>query len=286
MKGIPLLTAGLCLALVSPAYPQAPKAKQPKKDDLPDVALVIPEDARPEVKAIIKANVIALHSRRAPERFKAAQVLGELGETGKPVRGLLCAAMLDPAPDVRVAAADALKNIDPKMQYLAVTLMTEKSTTRLLELFGKIQNLEDDGEPLAPLVAYGAIVSAAGDNNYLLGPELTALSHIARNDLPSCRLIASALANQNATIRATALRCLPRMKHAKLAVRDVLALLKTDTPANRVAAIETLTALADDSTEEVIAETIVAQRYHEDETVRKAVEAGLNKLQNKAKLKP
>jgi HEAT repeat protein len=287
MKGGPLVIAGLCLVLASPAYPQAPKAKQPKKDDLPEVALVIPEDARPEVKAIIKSNVFALRSRRASERLHAAHVLGELGEAGKPVRGFLCAAMLDPVPDIRVAAADALKNIDPKMQYLAVTLVTEKDGGRLAELLGRIQNLEDDGEPLAPLVAYGAFASAAADNeNHLLAPELAALSHIARNDLPSCRLIASALANPEESVRATALRSLARMKHGKLAVRTIIALLKTDTPANRIAAIETLTALADESTEEVIAHAIAALRYHEDESIRRAVDAALNKLQSKTKEKP
>src|SRR5262249_17989471 len=82
--------------------------KQPKKgDDLPDVSLQIPEETRPEVKAILKANAISLSSRTAAERVKAAQVLGELGEQGKPARGLLCRAMLDPVTNVRVAAADA-----------------------------------------------------------------------------------------------------------------------------------------------------------------------------------
>src|SRR5207245_6608740 len=162
-----------------------------KQQDLPDVSLVIPADTRPEVKAIIKENVINLRSKRVSERVKAAEVLGELKEEGKPVRGLLCRAMLDSSASVRVAAADALKNIDPKMQYLAVTLVSEKDFGRLATLLGNIQKLEDDGEPLAPLVADGAIRSAAANNANLLASELATLSHIARNDLPSCKLIAS-----------------------------------------------------------------------------------------------
>jgi hypothetical protein len=245
---------------------------------------VVPEETRPEVKAIIKANVLALRSQQASERAKAAQVLGELGEAAKPVRGLLCLTMLDPVPAVSVAAADALKNIDPKMQYLAVELVTEKDLARMRELLGRIQKLEDDGEPLAPLVAHAAIRSAAADDpQKLLVLQLTALGQIARNDLPSCRLIASALNHGDEQVRAAALQALPRMKHGKLVVPAIIARLKTDTPANRVAAVEALTGLADDSTEEMIHEAIAGQRYHDEESVRRAVDAGLNKLRNKHK---
>jgi HEAT repeat protein len=284
MKVVHLVTAGLCLGFALPASSQAPKGTQPTKDDLPNVSLVVPEDARPEVKAIIKANVISLRSTRASERLKAAHVLGELGEAGKPVRGLLCRAMLDPVPAVRVAAADALKSIDSRMQYLAVTLTMETEPLRLRLLLGKIQQLEDDGEPLAPLVAHGLVRSAARNNDdRLVIAHLEALSHIARNDPVMYRLVASSLANEDAHIRGAALRGLSRMKHGKLAVRNILKLLKTDSPANVVAAIETLTALADASTEEVIADAIRAQRYHEAERVRNAVDTALNKLKNKEK---
>jgi hypothetical protein len=106
-----------------------------------------------------------------------------------------------------------------------------------------------------------------------------ALSHIGRNDLASYKLIASALGNQNAHVRSVALNSLVRMKHGKLAVSTILKLLKTDN-ANRVLIIETLTALADESTEEIIADAIAAQRYHEDARVRQAVDVALNKLKN------
>jgi hypothetical protein len=101
------LAAAVVLAnLAASAYAQA-KPAPPKKDELPDVSLLIPEDARPELKAIIKDNALRLVSTKASERAKAAQVLGERGEEGKPIRVLLCRAMLDPVPEVRVAAADA-----------------------------------------------------------------------------------------------------------------------------------------------------------------------------------
>jgi ABC-type uncharacterized transport system auxiliary subunit len=70
------------------------------------------------------------------------------------------------------------------------------------------------------------------------------------------------------------------MKHGRLAVRKLLLLLKTDTE-NQVAVIEALAALADDSTEEVVADAIYRLRYHKDKQVRRAVEVALNKLQNR-----
>ena len=77
------------------------------------------------------------------------------------------------------------------------------------------------------------------------------------------------------------MRGLAHMKHGKLAVPKILALLRTETPLNRIAAMETLAALADESTEEIVAEAIAAQRYHKEESVRRAVDAALNKLENK-----
>jgi hypothetical protein len=96
--------------------------------------------------------------------------------------------------------------------------------------------------------------------------------------------MAAALANRDTRVRAVALKGLARMKHGKLAVAKILALLKIDTSANRIAAIETLAVLADESTEEIIAEAIAAQRYYDDKDVRGAVEAALNKLENKQNL--
>jgi hypothetical protein len=278
-----------------PQKEKDPPKPQKKEDDLPDVAFQIPEETRGEVKAVIKDNAQRLFDKKAAERVKAAQVLGELGEQGKPVRILLCRAMLDADATVRVAAADALKSIDPKMQYLAVALITEDPAEEVSiskrqellqkrqELLQKIKKLEDDGAPLSPLIAQLAIQSAAAEDESGLKLLLSILGSIARNDLAACNLIASALDNKSPSVRLTALKELPRMKHGKLVVRKIAVLLNTDVAENRIAAIEALTALADDSTEEILAAAIAGQRYHKDEGVRQAVDIGLNKLQNKEK---
>lgn len=301
----PILLAGLLLLTASTSgRSQAPKGNAPKNvDDLPDVALVIPEDTRPEVKAIIKSNVHALASKSAAERAKAAEVLGELREQGKPVRRLLCQAMLDSSANVRVAAADALKSIDPKMQYLAVTLVSEyfrapqgglkgqrsgvgtltANSPAPTHLLREIQKLKEDGEPLTPLITYDARLNIAAKDIARLQVDIATLSSIARNDLSAYKLIAPALDNPNSDLRHSALEAVAQMKHGRQSRAKILALLKSDIPGNRIAAIAALVALVDESTEEQFSEAIRGQRYHQDAEVRKAVEVALNKLEYKKK---
>jgi HEAT repeat protein len=268
---------------------QGMKTDRQKQDGgVPDVSFGgVPAETSGAVKATIRANTLALFSKRASERMEAAKVLGGLGEEGKPARRSLCAAMLDPVIAVRVAAADALKNIDPKMHYLAVVLATEKvanksDADRVAKLLEKKQKIEEDGEPLTPLVIFVVKYAAASyELKPLLITSLGTLSRIGRKDLSSYRVMATALTNRDEQVRAVALRGLARMKHGKLAVSRILALMRIDVPDNRIAAIEALTALADESTEEILADAIAAQRYHDDEKVRRAVESALNKLENK-----
>jgi HEAT repeat protein len=292
MKALALSLAILFVAVSAPAHSQPTKPKTEKKndppkkqkeDDLPDVGFQIPEETSAEVKAVMTENAQRLFAKQASDRVKAAHVLGELGEKGKPVRIVLCRAMLDPETTVRVAAADALKNIDAKMQYLAVALMTEEATAKRAELYQKIKKLEDDGVPLSPIVAHFAVRSAAAGEETTLIQLLTVLGSIARNDIAACDLLAGALDNKSLSVRSTALKELPRMKHGKLVVKKIILLLNIDSSENRIAAIEALTSLADESTEEILAVAIAGQRYHKEERVRKAVEIGLNKLQNREK---
>jgi len=275
----PIAIVWLVFAIVVNA--QTPKSKQKKKEDLPDVSLQIPDETRPEVKAIIKDNVIALSSSKQSDRIKAAHVLGELGEQGKPVRRLLCRAMLDNFTGVRVAAADALKNIDPKIQYLAVSYVSEKNEGGRGELLRKIEALKEDGEPLTPLVEKSAKTSAQAPQVGLLAQEITTLSAIAKNDPSIARLIRSALDNADSSVRYSALQALGGMKHGRLAISKIIKLIKNDNAENRIAGIRVLANLVDESTEEIVTDAITDQRYHEVEGVRKAVEEALNKIQNK-----
>jgi HEAT repeat protein len=268
----------LCLCL--PLTLHADDAPANKK---PDVRLVVPEETRPEIKAIIKANASALASKRASERMKAAEVLGELAEEGRPVRRLLCRAMLDPVPGVRVAAADALRNIDPKIQKLAVSFVSDPP--RLTNLLARIQAMEDEARLLTPLVAYSARQHASGavsDSKGTLSQELAVLSHIARKDHAVCKQITSALGSKDRWVRKSAMVALTRMKHGKQAVLRIMRLLSVDTPDNRITAIEVLTALADRTTEETVLAAAFKQRYHPSEAVRQAVDKAVRELKSRA----
>jgi HEAT repeat protein len=281
--------------VVAPPAPasELPLQKEPRpkakiESDLPDVAFDIPTETSGQIKAIMVENVQRLFEKKAKasERIKAAQVLGELGAQGMPVRIALCQVMLDKDVTVREAAADALKKIDPKMQFLAVAVLTDESLRERKELLQKIKKLEDDGAPLSPLIAHFTVrCKEVGDDAGLI-EHLAVLSTIGKNELTVCRLTATALDHRNAEVRLVALKALPRMKHGKLFVERITRFLSknsTETPEIRIAAIEALSELADQSTEEILAEAIAGQRYHKDERVRKAVEVGLNKIENRAK---
>jgi hypothetical protein len=264
--------------------------RKKKEPDLPDVSFVVPEETRGELKAIIKREANNLRSRNSSERRKAAEVLGELGPDGKPVRGLLVRAMLnryEPDTTVQFAAGDALKKIDPRAQFLAVSLIKDEQPSERIKLLRSVQRLGDEGEPLSILVAECATRSAASNRNRssndvaILSQALTTLSHIASKDRGACRFIAWDLGNPSETVRRSAIEGLARMKHGGLEISKLMDLLVRDVPENQVAVIQTLVALADKTTEQAIARVVARQRYHRDERVRRAVEEGLNKLRNR-----
>jgi HEAT repeat protein len=276
--------AAACLiVLVSHVHAQTGNKKAPtKKDaDLPNVALVIPEETRPEVKAILKEQVIALRSKKAADRKKGAEVLGELGVPAKPARRLLCGLLLDQSEPVRVAAADALKNIDTTLHQFAVELATGGGGLGNGTTIERIGELKDEGEPLTPLVYRATVQCVASNNVFALQKCITTLSRIARNDQDVCKIIMTGLSHSNADVRLTAVRVLPSMKHGKQAVPKLLALLRPDAGGGPGVVIVALAELSDPSNEETITKAISAQRYHQDPYVRKAVESSLNKIKAK-----
>jgi HEAT repeat protein len=204
---------------------------------------------------------------------------------------------------VRVAAADALKAVDSKTSRLALELMEKNGDVRGA-LSDTILKLGEDGEPLAPLVAYYALQSGGlqeadlqrriaeklrrkeeihslTSSNETLGPQLIVLARIAGKDLAACKLIASALSNPDPGVRRVAIDLLAEMKHGALAISRIISLLKSDHDDNRLAAIKTLVALADKSTEEIITAAVTDQRLDKNGKIRDAVDDALNKLQNK-----
>jgi hypothetical protein len=240
------------------------------------------------------------NSPSASQRAKAARTLGKLGPEARAVRGLLVYRMLnrnERNEEVRVAAADALKNVDPRMHYLAVDLLTEKNPFAIRALLDKVQALKEDAYPLSPIIAdfiyrlsesQSAVVprqqpfiEAAAD----LAVALTVLSHIATQNEPAYKLIASKLKNPADAVRHSAIEGLARMKHGASAVKTLIGMLnpRAEKPPNLIAVIETLVILAEPSTDEDIQKAInrAEVKYHTDKSVRSAVEKAENDLENK-----
>lgn len=279
-------TASLAIAILSStswaqtAKPKAktPPQKQKQPDDLPDVALEIPTDTPPGVKAIMADKAAVLQDRKSKpsERAKACQVLGELGEQGKPGRRVLCRAMLDASPAVSEAAADALKKIDPGIQKWAVELVIGQENRE--QTLGGVEKLEDKGEPLTPLVLHFTGTAHVAGKVRVLRQGLITLCHIAPGDLTAYDLMVWALAHPDPPVRGIAIEALARMKHGRKAVPKLIVLLKGDRSDNQLRAMRTLTALADETNEESIISAVTSIRFHKDAVVRQAVDDALNKL--------
>lgn len=271
------------IALASLIDNPSPQAK--KKTEAPDVSLVIPAETRPEIKAILNRAASDMRSADAKTRIRGAQMVGELKEEGKPIRQILCRRMLDPVPSVRVAAADALREIDPEIQRMAVDLTAARPETVTSRMLREVAKNGDAAEPLMPIIRNLADLWAASNarpstREEMLNECITTLAAISPNDITVYRYLATALDNPDVDIRANAIQALMRMKHRVNAVPRLLGLLKADPP-TRILVVQALAILADSSNEEVIEAGISKYRYDEKPEVRQAVEKAMNDLKQK-----
>jgi hypothetical protein len=105
--------------------------------------------SRPRRSAILKTARNYLKSKKAEDRIKGVDMLGELESKAKTARRDLCEAMLDRASaKVRLAAADSLKKVDKDMAELAIEIGVEMDSSALT----RVAALKENGEPLTPLV--------------------------------------------------------------------------------------------------------------------------------------
>ena len=165
--------------------------------------------------------------------------------------------MSDPSPDVRRAAANNLKKIDPKIQGLAVQLalaypLHGRQAADPAPIYAEIIRLEEGAEPLTPLLLLSATFSAMEGNSAALGAQLDVLGHIANNDDLAYKVMLSGLDHMNPDVRLHAMKGIAGMKDATSAVPKIIWLLSNDRPQNQVAAIEMLTRLADPSNKDKI----------------------------------
>jgi hypothetical protein len=256
------------------------------------------EEVSPEARALLRSNLNSLLKGRSAERAKAADALGELGAKARSARRALCAAMLDPYPGVRTAAADALKKIDPQMCDLAVSIYVNQD----LAVVRSAGELKEDAEPLTPLVV--ALAQGLESGQLLLQPKpkdplvtcVVTLSRIAPQDEAANQLLIRLVRFVNPRydrfygpgarsaserVRRAAIVNVRDMRHAKQALAQLLWAVQTDSETNRLEAIKSLLTIRDPDNEGVIAKTLAALRFDKSVAVRKAVEQAIEEMKAK-----
>jgi hypothetical protein len=269
------------------------------------------EQAEPaqDASAQIKLQTTTLHtSKKTTERAKAAEALGALGASGTTARRDLCQAMMDTAPSVRAAAANALQKIDESTYKLATAIYLNNDLKALTEA----TNQGAKAEPLTPLIlkvggnALASVQSSAAkiENNHSRPDKvyrecISALAEIAPSDSAANKFVIASLsvqipvqpgANKTARdeaqslaagIRTLAIKCVQKMANVKQAVKPLQYIVNNDISRNRIAAIELLAEIADDDNKAAIRKTMDAHRFDNDATVRQAIDASIKKLEGK-----
>jgi hypothetical protein len=238
----------------------------------------------PETKAIIKTAIGYLKDKKADDRIKGADMLGELGVKAKTARRDLCAALMDKNAKVQTAAADALKRVDSTMAEAALKIYINGDA----EAITKLESLGTKAEPLTPLVLeYSKQVAAkskAKKNEYDdLYRCIKVLAAIAPDDEGANKFVISGLASTYPKIRQAAVVACRTMTYGKTAILQIADIAKRATIDERMAAIETLVTISDATTKKGIEKVLNAMRFDPDTNIRKAVQDGLDKINSNEK---
>jgi HEAT repeat protein len=179
-----------------------------------------------------------LRGKKAAERIKAAEALGEMGIEAKDARGALCDAMLDGRPSVITAVAAALEKVDPSLHKAVLVLVVDNNADRQRRALESIATLREEGRPALSVVLTYAEHNAQQVTTGFLGSlfsteVIRTLMAIAPDDkrvfsiLTSCLLDGENLKRQygnRTTLEAAA--ALPRTPFRKESVKVLITLLK------------------------------------------------------------
>jgi len=259
---------------------------------------LVAEDSS-ETKAILKVLLTDLKSKKADDRIKGAQAIGELGAKGKSACRPLCEAMLDTHVKVRTAAADALKQVDNDLAELAVAIYINAD----IKAVQKATAMGADAEALCPLIYVFANQINGGIIKYDSIPAraspiatvhlrtcLEALCRVAPDDPKVNAMIISAislrqspsvLAEDSAKIRNEAIILIRELKNKKQALKPLLFAAANDTDIVRSNAIVSLGAIYDADNDKIITKALEAMRFDKSESIRKVVDRTLDSNKKK-----
>lgn len=176
-------------------------------------------------KALLRTLGKSLKSPNITDRINACNAIMELGEKARPATRLLCEAILDNNPKVRLAASDALEKVNPNLHAVAVPLIIDKAVEQRIEALRKLHTMSGDASPAIPLVLwYG---QHQQDGAGLL--VVKTLSAIGASDPLVTRQFSIALLNdKEPLIRKEIAKSLPMMAGAKQYVNSLSQSARSD----------------------------------------------------------
>jgi hypothetical protein len=269
------------------AHKVEPAAAQPEAEPPPEpkVAPPTPQPPRPPArrepvppltpteKTQLKALMKKLESKKSAERKQAAESLREMGQRAQEALRPLCRAMLDKSPEVSAAAADAVERIDPQLHKVALSLILDVFKGGALERARKLQGY---GEPLAPILLQ--LAATTGELS-ILKSTLEVLTEIAPEDPEVAGLARLLLRHTHVTIRDAAVTQLRGLKHARVAVGELLRMARGEVVESiRIDAIQTLGEIADAGTAPEIVKTLMGLRFDPSPPIRDAVRKALERI--------
>jgi hypothetical protein len=240
--------------------------------------------------AALKQHLALLRSPSPAQRIQGAKAIGELGQEGESARRELCKAMLDTSEGVVKAAGDALMKVDPVMGDLALSIFINVNVDAVV----KAGQLQGAGEPLTPLVLELArrLRSCRLGRGQIGRPTrpplpdcLITLSRIAPQDDAANRLVGELILfdfapyermwgrGSSASVRGAAIVAMRGMRDAKLALKPLLTILRTDNGENtQMEVLRSLEAIYDAKNGKAIRQALESLRFAKSEVVRKAVQ--------------
>jgi HEAT repeat protein len=203
------------------------------------------------------------------QRLKTIKAMAQLGPRGKSASRVLCDALLDPSARVRLAAADALANVNPTLHRLVIPIMVDRELETRLECVRKIGQLGVEGKPAAPVVVYFKEQHQGG------ALAVDVLAAIAPDDKTVTASLATWLTrDSDPYVRLAAVKALPHMQGAKDHAGAIAQALRGDPlDAVRAAAASALGELGRDADQ-----VLRLARTDPSARVREAAERALEKI--------
>lgn len=239
------------------------------------------------VEAQVAEVVAQLSKGKTPaDRMKAADELLKMGTKAKTATGPLCRALFDPSTQVRVAALDALKQVNPDVYAPVAALVSPLSEADLLfmgssgrpEAVTALAQLGAEGRAAVPvLVWYKTQISQPGG-----WPQVPAvvdtLAALAPDDPAVAALLVQGLSKDGfAAARLSAAKGLAKTKASKESVAALAAAVRGDPVAEvRLVAVNALGAFGADA--KAALKAIEAAKMDPDQRVREAARAAIEKV--------